>query len=109
MGVQDGARAARADDLEVQQRVGRWAAGISDDHLAAIVDLENAILVQLAFVRHARRDGKTQRTRVYDSAEVAARAQYPAAGVEMTANRDHVAGTSGQRAHVRLATDPSSR
>ncbi len=85
--VQHRAGAARANDLDVQERFGRRARRPGADRRAALVHLEDLVRRELALERRARRDRQPQRVPIDDDAEVAARAQHPAPLVETAAGR----------------------
>src|SRR5262245_52364660 len=97
MRVEYGSGAAPAGDLQMQQRFGRrfalWPAAsrgarrplasssVRDDR-PTFVALQYIVWAQQAFVCGAGGDRETERLAREDSAEIAARAEHPAAAVE---------------------------
>ena len=96
--VQHGAGTARADDLEVQERLGRHprpGRGRPErrrriDRRATVVHLQNLIRVQLTLESRTRRNRQPQRIPTDDDAEIPAGAHDPAALVEATADPDQL-------------------
>jgi hypothetical protein len=96
MRVKHGARAAGADDLDMELRFCRWLAQVrpaprASDELPLGVDFEDLLSRELAFGGAAGRDGQAKRLATEDHAEIAAGAEHPPARVEATANLDQPA------------------
>ena len=88
--VQHGARAASADDLDVEPRFRRRPAGSGSRYGAVGIDLQDLVGGEIALRQAAGRDRQAKRVAIEDRAEIAARAEHPAARIEPPANLDQV-------------------
>src|SRR5579864_8225695 len=88
MRVEHRSGSTRPDDFQMEQDLAGRAPGA--DRRAALVDLDDFVRAEMTLERRARRDGDLQRIERNDGAEVAAGAEYPAAGVEPLAHINEV-------------------
>src|SRR6266542_3128509 len=98
------ARSPRSHDCQVQRRFGRWRAGASH-YAAVLVDLDDVARLQDALIDTACRDRQREGRPADDRAEVAARAERPAAGVAEAADLGELAG---ERREAHVPPPPSS-
>src|SRR5712692_1344358 len=102
MGMQDAAGAAAFCDRDVEKRLRRRRSAAAADDPGVLIAFEDVGRPQGAFGDRAGRDREAERPARDDRAEVAARAERPAARVEALADGDQATLRDRRRAHLLL-------